>query len=395
MSTDLNTSVEVTSDARGGELPDEAFAVALASLDAMTTARLRALLHGRSAQAAFEVIVEGRLPAELARSHERDPSLCTRWSSAARRCDVSELWQRCRDGGIDVYVHGHIGYPDALVDDPAAPPVLFVRGDLSALQRRRVGIVGTRNATPGGLRAARGLGETLAGHDVAVVSGLARGIDGAAHRGVRAAIERSVAAPPVAVVGSGLDVVFPREHRDLWDWVGDHGVLLSEYPPGTEPLPTHFPARNRILAALSEVLVVVESRDVGGSLITVREAMKRNITVMAVPGSVLHRASRGTNQLISEGAAAVLESADVLVALGLDTRRSGGLPFDPRREPTTADRAVLASFGVDTLAVDEVVARCGLGVIDTALAIGRLESEGWLVDIGGWYEPANSPQRWT
>src|SRR5262249_15322114 len=156
------------------------------------------------------------------------------------------------------------------------------RGSLAALDRPRVGLVGTRRCTPTGKSVARQLGRELAACGVAVVSGLAIGIDGCAHQGALAAR----AAPPVGVVGSRLDVVYPKSHRRLWDDVAAAGVLLSEAPLGAPPEPWRFPARNRILAALSDVVVVVESHAAGGSMHTVRAAVDRGIPVMAVPGSV-------------------------------------------------------------------------------------------------------------
>ena len=174
------------------------------------------------------------------------------------------------------------------------------------------------------------LGRGLAEAGVAVVSGLAKGIDGAAHRGVlqragRPRRRRRRQRPRRART--------PRQHAALWAEVCDRGLLLSEWPPGTAPEPFRFPMRNRILAALSEVLVVVESRERGGSLITARAAIERDVEVMAVPGSVRNRAAVGTNQLLRDGAAPVTDVDDVLVALGLDTRRAGRPRYDPRPLP--------------------------------------------------------------
>src|SRR5204862_479680 len=154
---------------------------------------------------------------------------------------------------------------------------------------------------------ARQLGRELAAHGVAIVSGLAIGIDGSAHEGALAA----KAAPPVGVVGSGLDVVYPKRHRHLWDAVAAAGVLLSEAPMGAVPERWRFPARNRILAALSDVVVVVESHAAGGSMHTVRAAIDRGIPVMAVPGSMRNPAAAGTNQLLSEGVPPARDPDDI------------------------------------------------------------------------------------
>ncbi|NNE12799.1 MAG: DNA-protecting protein DprA, partial [Ilumatobacter sp.] len=230
------------------------------------------------------------------------------------------------------------------------------------------------------------LGRELAEADVAVVSGLARGIDAAAHRGVRAA---TAGAPPVAVVGCGLDVPYPKAHRDLWEWVASAGLLVSEWPPGVAPHAWRFPLRNRILAALSEVVVVVESRERGGSLITARLAAERGVDVMAVPGSPRSRASLGTNKLLVDGATPVTAVDDVLVALGLDHRRAA-LPFDPRPVPDARQQLVLDACRVEPSNIDMIVGATGLGVTDVAMAAARLERDGWLVEAAGWFEPTGS-----
>lgn len=291
-----------------------------------------------------------------------------------------------------VLVRGDIGYPASLDDDPDAPPVLFVRGDPSVLNGRRAGVVGTRSATSAGLRWATDVGRGLAEADVRVVSGLARGVDAAAHRGALA-VSGSGWGPPVAVVASGPDVVYPRENAALWSQVVERGVLVSEHPPGTEPTSHAFPQRNRILAALSEVVVVVESRVSGGSLITVRHAIERDIGVLAVPGSVASRASEGTNRLLRDGVAGVaLDATDVLVALGLDSRRAEGRRFDPRPRPAPGDQTLIDLIGGDAVSIDELVLRTGGEVVDIAVRLGRLERDGWVLRSGGWFVVQPDPE---
>jgi DNA processing protein len=172
--------------------------------------------------------------------------------------------------------------------------------------------------------------------------------------------------------------------------VCQRGVLLSEWPPGTPPEPFRFPMRNRILAALSEVLVVVESRERGGSLITARAALERSVDVMAVPGSVRNRAAAGTNQLLRDGAAPVTDAGDVLVALGLDNRRAGMVRYDPRPLPRGVEADVLAACRDDPRTLDDVVVALDLPVATAAMALARLERSGWLRDSGGWFEPVVS-----
>jgi DNA processing protein len=272
-------------------------------------------------------------------------------------------------------------YPEVLRTDPQPPAVLFGRGDWSALDRRRVGIVGTRNATGPGRQFAATLGFRLASNDVAVVSGLAKGIDGAAHRGALRAGSGHV----VGVVANGLDTPYPRVNADLWDGVAANGLLLSEWPPGTEPERFRFPQRNRILAALSELLVVVESRERGGSLTTAREALERAIEVMAVPGSVNNRAAAGTNQLIRDGATPVTDAADVLLALGLDHRRDGR-GYDPRPLPRGDEARVLERCRIDPCTLDDIVADLDMSMTEAAMTLARLERSGWVREAGGWFE---------
>lgn len=297
--------------------------------------------------------------------------------------------------GTDVLVWGSDEYPAILASDPEAPPVLFVRGDREALTAidisRRVAVVGTRRGTEYGRGVASDLGRDLATHGVAVVSGLALGIDAAAHRGVLAARQRGAVGRPIGVVASGLDVVYPRSHGGLWEQVASSGVLLTESPPGTAPDRFRFPLRNRIIAALSEVVVVVESRRAGGSMITVDEAMKRDVTVMAVPGSTRSRASEGVNQLIQDGASVATTAADVLMVLGLGSTRVS--PWrDPREPPRIEDRVVLDEFDREPRSLESLVRdlpELDLGRI--ALSVGRLESAGWLACTNGWYERVWSP----
>ncbi|MEO7397168.1 MAG: DNA-processing protein DprA, partial [Ilumatobacteraceae bacterium] len=245
-------------------------------------------------------------------------------------------------------------------------------------------VVGTRNATASGRDTASTLGRDLAAQGVHVVSGLARGIDGCAHRG---ALSAESGAGPIAVVATGLDVVYPPEHRRLWDAVAERGVVLSEAPPGTKPEPFRFPLRNRIIAALSEVLVVVESRERGGSLITVDEARKRSVTVMAVPGALANRAANGTNDLVREGCPIVTDVRDVMIGLGLDSSRAGGVAYDPRPRPFGLDLEIL-TLCASARTLDQLVLLTGQPVVACAMAVGRLDMIGWLQQANGWFERA-------
>lgn len=368
-------------------LPPGAFAAALAGLGPLNHRRLAGLLDRHPPDQAWAAILGEHDDPVIDRWIARRPELRGELRRLAGDRPPERVWEACAATGTKVLTRHDPCYPPLLAADPEAPAVLFVRGNIEALGERRVGMVGTRNATNSGTRLAHRFGRELAGTGVCVVSGLARGIDGAAHRGALEVAGHPASAAPVAVVGSGPDVVFPREHRALWDAVVAHGALLSEHPPGSPPLPDWFPARNRIIAALSEVLLVVESRARGGSLITARQALDRQVPVMAVPGSLLNRAAEGTNRLIADGATPVLEPLDVLVALGLSTGRPTDHRVEVRRPPSASDRQVLTAFGADPLTLDQVALRCGGPIAEVALAVGRLEANGWLIASGGWFEP--------
>lgn len=375
-------SLPAPTHAGPGGLPPEAFAAALAGLPRMTPRRLAALLRWYPPEQAYAVAV-GAEPADPpSRELLAADGLGGQWRATGARVSPAEVWDACERGGIGVTVLGSDAYPAVLAADLDPPAVLFHRGDLAALAARRAGVVGTRRCTAGGRLTAERLGEGLAGEGVAVVSGLARGVDGAAHRG---ALSQG-GAGPIGVVASGLDVVYPREHAYLWAAVAERGLLLGEAPPGTAPEAHRFPLRNRILAAVCEVIVVVESKSTGGSLITVREALRRDVTVLAVPGAP-GAAAAGTNQLLQDGALVALDVADVLIALGLDARRAvARLPFDPRPIPPAFDAGVLAALGPAPSTLDDVVARLDAGLGDVALALGRLEASGWVAVTGGWFE---------
>jgi DNA processing protein len=293
---------------------------------------------------------------------------------------VGAFWRRHHLAGVGISGRGGAAFPAALGEDLDPPAVLFHRGDLDALGGPRVAVVGTRRCTRYGRDVAVELGEGLSAAGVAVVSGLALGIDAAAHVGARRA-----ATPPIGVVGSGLDVVYPRANAALWADLAAHGVLLSEVPLGSPPVAWRFPARNRIIAALADVVVVVESHERGGSLSTVAEALRRDRPVLAVPGPIRSPASAGTNRLIAEGCAPVCGVDDVLVALGLSPGRRR--PASERRPPPGAPgQAVLEAFGWQPATLEQLAVRTGLGVGPLAVALESLQRDRWVEARSGWYE---------
>ena len=370
---------------------DRTASVALSALPSISPAGLREALAIHPPSEAWAMLRAGAVWRSRSSSARFDHAAWQRLVHEARGVDPVAIVEACERVGARVLVPTDADFPSVLAADGEAPSVLYARGDLGALRRRRVGVVGTRNATAAGRATAFEIGEAMAAGGVAVVSGLARGIDGATHRGVRAG-----GGVAVAVVGSGIDVPYPRQHRELWEWVAAAGLLLSEWPPGCPPHAWHFPLRNRILAALSEVLVVVESRETGGSLITAECAQRRGIAVLAVPGSIHQRAAGGTNQLIAAGAGMITSVDDIHLALALDTSRRGDdvpLPFDrPPAPPVpqTLEAQVFALCNERARTLDELATSLGVTVSQAALAAAHLEVAGWLVDTGGWFEPVLS-----
>lgn len=366
---------------------DEAIGCAalLAGLPGLGPRRLTSMLSRWGPVEGWRRAISGR--ADALRPVESVPeALVAAWAAAGAGQDPHAVAVAHHAAAVRVLLLDDPAYPEALAADVEPPAVLFVRGDLDVLERPRVAIVGTRRCTGVGAGMARELGHDLAAEGVAIVSGLALGIDGASHRGVLDALAGSpTAARPAGVVGSGLDVVYPNRHRDLWDTVAREGVLLGEAPLGSRPAAWRFPARNRVIAALADVVVVVESHAAGGSLLTVNEALRRDVQVMAVPGSVRSPAAAGTNQLLADGGHPVRDAADVLVALGLSAA-SGRRGTERRPTPDAHAAAVLDAFDWEPATLEHLAVRTGLPVPALATSIEWLVSSGWVALEGGWYE---------
>ncbi len=367
---------------------DLASAAALVDLPGMTPVRLARLLDGFSPGLAWRAVAAGTHPADRGR----------RFAVNARGVEPVEVARRYAAAGVQILLPDSLGYPAALIGDPGAPAVLCSSGDPSVLAARpAVAVVGTRSATRYGVRVASDLGRGLTEAGVVVVSGLAKGIDAAAHAGALSATPAS--APPVAVVGTGLDVVYPNEHRLLWEQVASVGAVLSEAALGTPPHPRVFPARNRIIAALSDIVVVVECHGRGGSLHTVEAAARRSIPVGAVPGAVHSPASRGTNGLLVDGCMPIRDVDDVLTALAL---ARGGAPLTATggtwRDPPEGDRPEhrldrverIVWDAVDDVAtpVETVLLRTNLSLSSLADVGEALADRGILVAGAGWWARA-------
>jgi DNA processing protein len=277
--------------------------------------------------------------------------------------------------GVQPMTRGAEGYPASLAAIPDAPAVLWTRGVVGPIELA-VAIVGSRTATPQALDVGFQLGEGLARAGLAVVSGMARGVDSAAHRGALHAGGRTI-----AVLGCGADIVYPAEHARLAERISQSGALVSELPPGAPPLGWHFPRRNRIISGLSLGVVVVEAAADSGSLITARCALDQNRPVMAVPGGVLSGRNRGAHALIKDGARVVEGVSDILEELRLEILTAGD-PVARLAHPAN-DPLLRVMIEGEAYLLEALCAETGM---DSARALGRLaelELAGWIRRAGG------------
>jgi DNA processing protein len=299
--------------------------------------------------------------------------------------DLEAERERIAAAGVYALCRHSRAYPALLLELGDPPAVLFALGRPEALDALRdepaVAIVGTRNPSPYGTEVAYSLGRGLGAAGVPVVSGLALGIDATAHRGCLAG--RGL---PVAVLACGPDVVYPRRHRRLHEGVQEAGMVLSELPPGTQPFRWSFPARNRIMAGLARMTVVVEAADPSGSLITTDFARDLGRSVAAVPGRVTSRVARGTNGLLKDGAVPITGAEDVLDELfGAGMRQVPPAQAGPPEPADPALRRILEAAERHG-SVTAIAEQAGMTTGDARAAIGRLEAEGYLIrrDLGGW-----------
>jgi DNA processing protein len=306
----------------------------------------------------------------------RPLSLCSR---AAAEAELA----RCAAAGVSLIAWGEPHYPPLLAAIDDAPPLIALRGRAALLQERLVAIVGARNASANGRRVARELALDLGAAGFVVASGLARGIDAAAHLG-------ALSSGTVAVLGGGVDIVYPEENRELYDAIAEQGALLAEPPLGTIPQARHFPRRNRIISGISLGTIVVEAAARSGSLITARCALDQGREVFAVPGSPLDPRCRGTNDLIRHGAVLTEGAEDILQQLpGGDfapriIRRpppaepSESRPPGPPESPDAARSRILERLGRSPVAVDELVRQCQFSPATVVTILLELELAGRL-----------------
>ena len=304
----------------------------------------------------------------------------------AERLAAAQAWLA---GGPDRHTltPGDAAFPSALLETADPPLLLYVQGDVARLALPSVAIVGSRNATPQGVANAHAFASALSGHGFVVVSGLALGIDAAAHEG-----GLTGAAGSIAVVGTGLDRVYPARHRDLAHRIAAHGALVSEFSPGTPPLPDNFPRRNRIIAGLSLGTLVVEAAVQSGSLITARLASEAGREVFAMPGSIHAPQSKGCHALLKQGAKLVESAQDILEELRCPFGAPIGqaaLPLQPGAStpPTEPADPLLEALGHDPVTMDALTARTGWSAQDLSAKLLTLELDGKVARLpGGLYQ---------
>ena len=297
-----------------------------------------------------------------------------------------EIYEWGNREGCRFLLRGYSGYP-ALLDEIYDPPlVLYGRGSMEPLEGPAVAIVGTRRPTVYGLQMAEGIASDLGSRGITIVSGLARGIDAAAHRGCLAANGKTI-----AVLGSGIDVVYPREHRQLYEKIAARGLVLSEFPPGTSPSPQNFPVRNRIISGLALGALIVEASEYSGSLITARLAMEQNREVYALPGNLTSPQSFGPNFLIKQGAKLVQSWRDIVEELPAEVRheilvQEDAKPPIKRELPLISEEEnrILQTLRTDEVVqFDKILYGSGLSVPQLSALLLNLEMSGWIRQLPG------------
>jgi DNA processing protein len=291
--------------------------------------------------------------------------------------NLDQLYELILESDVTVLTLMDADYPRLLREIDHSPPVIYIKGELTPADEFAVAIVGTRRVTSYGQQIARDTSIFLAGHGMTIVSGLARGVDGLAHRHALEAGGRTI-----AVLGSGVDVIYPPEHRKLAAAICENGAIISDYPMGTQPDGVNFPPRNRIISGLSLATIVVEAGQRSGALITAEFAVEQGRDVFAVPGNVLSPASRGTNNLIQNGAYAMVSPQDVLDVLNLMQLDA----IKTARQVLPADRTeakILKALDFEPAHVDDICNRVGMAVETVSAALTIMELKGMVQHVGG------------
>lgn len=324
-----------------------------------------------SAQAAWEAPESGWLSAGIPQR------AVNQFSQVKQQVDLDRVMEKINTGNVSVITWQDNEYPRRLKEIDQSPPVLFIRGTINVEDDWAVAVVGTRRVTPYGRQVADELGRYLAQNGVTVVSGLARGVDAIAHQAALQAGGRTF-----AVLGSGVDVIYPPEHRKLAAEIIKQGAIISDYPIGTQPDGVNFPPRNRIISGLSLATVVVEAGDKSGALITAEFAVEQGRDVFAVPGSILAAQSQGTNRLIEQGARPLLKMSEIL-----DTLKLEQIPEKQQVRkliPLTADEQnLLACLSSEPVHIDQLCELTGLPIMRVSATLTMMELKGFVSQVGG------------
>lgn len=358
-------------------------------------------VYGSASEA---LTVSSQTIAQLGRYGKQAAAVWHDTDVAQKATDAALNWERqenCR-----VMLSCDPDYPQQLTEGMTAPPILFVRGEVQLLQKRSVGIVGSRHATPQALRVAGEFAQALSERDITIISGMALGIDTAAHTGALRGIGRTI-----AVWGTGIDRIYPAQNQDLAREIAEQGAIISEFPLGTRPLAGNFPRRNRIIAAHSQGILVVEAALASGSLITARQAADMGREVMAIPGSIDNPHSRGCHQLIKEGARLIDCIDDILHELDnvandtypqiknkkvkqlnrlntqglaeISTQLTSSLPTNLSTDSLNEISELLRQMGYDPVYPDTLAEQLGMNIADVYAQLTEWELEGIVAAVSG------------
>jgi DNA processing protein len=352
---------------------ERAYLIALNSIEGLGRRRLLSLLnHFGSAEKAWKAKIS-----ELSQLPGWGPEAAESFAASREKIDPAGEYLRVKRMGVQTWALDDEAYPALLRQIPDPPPLLYVRGQPPPGDQWLIAIVGTRKATGYGRYAARKLAKELSSLGVGIVSGMARGIDTEAHLG---ALE--VGGFTVAVLGCGIDVIYPPENASLYARIAERGLILSEFPPGTPPKPGHFPVRNRLISGISRGVVVVEAGHKSGALITADLALEQGREVFAVPGPINSSYSRGTNWLIKQGAKLVETAYDILEEYGLvlpTATTDQGCPGEVGPE----DEKILRLLSGGPVAFDDLVRITGYNTVELAQRLSVLEVKGLVRQLPG------------
>ncbi len=294
-----------------------------------------------------------------------------------KQVNLEVVMKKIADQGVTVITWDEDVYPRRLKEIDQPPPVLFVRGSINVEDDWAVSVVGTRRVTPYGRQVAAEIARFLAQNGVTVVSGLARGVDAIAHQSAMQAGGRTL-----AILGSGVDVIYPPEHRKLAEEIVQQGAVISDYPLGTQPESSNFPPRNRIIAGLSLATIVVEAGERSGALITAEFAVEQGRDVFAVPGSILAPQSEGTNRLIEQGARPLLRMSEILESLKLEQipeKQASRKAISASPE----ERKLLSCLDHEPKHIDEICTISGLPIQAVSATLTMMELKGLVTQVGG------------